>query len=352
MREHLALEQAQSHLLCLLEGTLLGIEALAVRELLPLPWITPVREAPPLVAGVVNVRGVLIPVVDLSAALGLPSQQAQPTDVLVLLQRGGATVGIVVSEVRDVRPLGASHAQLDSAPTLRGGSTLVSGLTPVGDEIVQIVRLDTLFKWGAASDLEALDIARTEVSRADVAPSLFALASPAYIEIFRARARSLSQNFEVALETENQQLHPLAAFALDGEYFGLDLSVVREFSLLRTVTPIPWCPPHIVGLMNLRGETLTLIDISGALGLSPISTKSASSRVIVVQCEGLRVGIVVDEVLDIISVDAAQVTLGTQTMVKNEEAVMGVVRGTLFFQEKMLGVIDLPRLLQSEALAA
>lgn len=354
MREPLRLEapereKSESYLLCLLEGILLGIEALAVRELLPLPWITPVREAPPLVAGVVNVRGALIPVVDLSAALGLAPHRAQTNDVLVLLQRAGSPVGIVVSEVRDVCPLrnGAVARPDLAAPALHGGTALVESLLPLGDEVAQLLRLDTILKWGAASDLESFEVARPDAATL----SFFASSSPEQLELFRSRARSLSQNFETTLDIEARQMRPLAAFAMDGEYFGLDLSVVREFSLLRTVTPVPWCPPHIIGLMNLRGETLTLVDISMALGLAPVAVKNATSRVVVVQCEGLRLGIVVDEVLDIVSINTGEMMQSAPSASKGDEAALGVVRGTLFFREKMLGVLDMPRLLQSEALA-
>ncbi|RYG66883.1 purine-binding chemotaxis protein CheW, partial [bacterium] len=142
---------SDSHLLCVLDGALLGIEALAVREVLPLPLVTPLREAPPQVAGVVNVRGALVPVVDVRGALGIPPQRARLSDVLIVLERSSEFAAIIVSEVRDVRPLSARA--IENGPMkMASGHGLVAGLATVGDEIVQMLRLETVLHLGEVTE--------------------------------------------------------------------------------------------------------------------------------------------------------------------------------------------------------
>jgi purine-binding chemotaxis protein CheW len=350
-------KSGDSHLLCLLDGILLGIEALAVREVLPLPLITPLREAPPQVAGIVNVRGSLVPVVDVRAVLGAPLRVARTSDVLVVLEQAGEFAAIIVSEVRDVRPLNARA--IENGPmTMASVSGLVLGLAPLGDEIVQLLRLETLLHLGQmpAGQLPA-DEGATDalfgVSAAAapvLARALFEAVPVDQLEIFAARARALSRNLAGDIEARSVPTRLVAAFAMGGEYFGLDLSVVREFSPLRLVAPVPCSPPYIAGLMNLRGETLTLIDIGPTLGLSPAAVGAENAKVVVTQCEGLRLGIIVEEVLDIISVDSAEIAPAAPHSVGKGEAEM--VRGAVFFRDKMLGIIDLPRLLASDALGA
>ncbi len=138
-----------------------------------------------------------------------------------------------------------------------------------------------------------------------VLPSAFCPdATPQEQAVFRERARSLAQ----ALESQEQdEMPPLAVVRLGEELFGIDLQAIREFAELRSVTPVPCCPAHIVGQMNLRGDLITLLDIAGALGLPPTPGK-ANRKVVVVNSAELGAGVLVDEVLDVLSLRAADVS--------------------------------------------
>lgn len=342
---------ADSHLLCVLDGALLGIEALAVREVIPLPLVTPLQEAPPQISGIVNVRGALVPVVDVRAALGLPSHRALLSDALVVLERFGEFAAIIVSEVCDVRPLRARS--IENGPmAMASGQGIVGGLAMVGDDIVQLLRLEALLHLG---EIPAAEHSTLRESASLALPSsspqaLFTAATPDELEVFASRARVLNRSVASEVELAEAELRLVAAFALGGEYFGLDLSVVREFSPLRTVSPVPCSPSYIAGLMNLRGETLTLVDIGPTLGLVPTPMDAETAKVVVTQCDGLRLGIVVDEVLDITSVGVADIAPPGSHSVGKAEG--DIVRGAVFFRDKMLGIIDLPRLLGSDAFSA
>src|SRR5262249_34289721 len=65
--------------------------------------------------------------------------------------------------------------------------------------------------------------------------------------IFRRRAQDLAPPME---QEESDGLASLAVVTLNGECYGIDLGLVREFAPLRSVTPVPCCPAHVVGQMN------------------------------------------------------------------------------------------------------
>src|SRR6185436_21126644 len=92
--------------------------------------------------------------------------------------------------------------------------------------------------------------------------AFFADATAEERAILRERALGLMPAGE---SQDRFHLMPLAVVSLNGEYFAVDLNLVREFGTIHHVTPVPCCPPHIVGQMNLRGDILTLVDIRGAL---------------------------------------------------------------------------------------
>ncbi len=63
-----------------------------------------------------------------------------------------------------------------------------------------------------------------------------------------------------------QQLSKILTFFLDGYQLGLDITSVKEINRNITYTPVPDAPPYIVGLLNLRGQVVTLFDLSQLMG--------------------------------------------------------------------------------------
>ena len=163
-------------------------------------------------------------------------------------------------------------------------------------------------------------------------------ATPEEKAIFRERA----DNLRLLGDRENSaEINlSLVVVVLNGEYFGINLKVVREFTQINQVTPVPCTPDRIIGNMNLRGEILTLVDIRNVLNMSA-DTKSLS-KAIVVEIEDLVVGIAVDEILDIIYLNVAELaTIPAALNSANRE----YLRGTAFYEEKIIAVLNLRKLL-------
>jgi len=91
--------------------------------------MTPVWGASPLVAGLRNLRGAVLPVIDLAAALGLPSRS--DAAYVVVVESGGATAGLGVDDIIDVEPLPADLQPADQAG-LRGRAL-------VGEELAGVI---------------------------------------------------------------------------------------------------------------------------------------------------------------------------------------------------------------------
>ena len=118
----------------------LGAESYAlpvadVLEVAEVGTLTPVPGAPPSVLGVRNLRGQVLPVIDLAAVLG--AREPQPATKLVVADNGGRRAGLAIDEVTDVGEVVAEVHETES-PFL-SGSTLVEG------ELVGIVDVDEVF---------------------------------------------------------------------------------------------------------------------------------------------------------------------------------------------------------------
>lgn len=79
-------------------------------------------------------------------------------------------------------------------------------------------------------------------------------------KILRARARALARKPELESEVESERLEVLE-FLLAHERYGLESHHVREVYLLKELTPLPGTPPFVLGIVNIRGQILSVIDL-------------------------------------------------------------------------------------------
>jgi len=345
-----------------LNGSHYGIDALCVEEIFFLPELTPVTEVAREIAGVLNLRGKIIPAIDLECRLGYVGQKYQISDSVIILRSEDTRIGIIVNEVHEVQMIEESEISTQfSQGYLRrtlGKKNLhwlsmtpcMRGLVQVNNHIIVILNVQSLIRpvemedlTGANWDLEEepADSDQKDQPHHLSRPLFCPHASEQDREIFRSRAKNLR---ETLAHEDLKGLMPIAVIGLNEEYFGIDLELVREFTPIERVTPIPCCPRHIVGNINLRGEIVTLVDIGSILHLN---NDRVPLRAVVVSTNDFVVGVVVDEVFDVIYLSKSQIKpIPTAVHVVDEE----YLRGTVNYEEKMMGLLDLKKILSHSEL--
>lgn len=96
----------------------------------------------------------------------------------------------------------------------------------------------------------------------------------------------------------------IIAFLLNDQQFAVRTTAIREIRGWAPVTPIPHTPPDVLGVMNLRGTVIPIIDLSAKLGMPPAEA-SERSAIVVTSVKGKTIGMMVDRVSDILTVSAA-----------------------------------------------
>lgn len=96
-------------------------------------------------------------------------------------------------------------------------------------------------------------------------------------------------------------------FRLDGQRCALALSAVQEIKRVAGHTPVHRAPPWVRGLVNMRGQVITLVDVRQRLGLTPRDTVGPSALAIIVQQEADLVGLLVDAVEDVVAAPPSDV---------------------------------------------
>lgn len=119
-----------------------GLRLLSVQEIKGFTSITPIPGAPRHITGVMNLRGTVIPVVDLRAKFGLPIRPHDKSTVIVVVDVGSRIVGLVVDAVSDV----LSFATEDVAPPPTLGAVVdtsfLTGMAKSGEKLVLLLDID------------------------------------------------------------------------------------------------------------------------------------------------------------------------------------------------------------------
>jgi purine-binding chemotaxis protein CheW len=96
--------------------------------------------------------------------------------------------------------------------------------------------------------------------------------------------------------------HQFCTFFLQDFTFGIEVQTIQEVILYQEMTPVPLAPPTVHGLINLRGQIVTAIDLRTRLGLPPRGGDALPMNVVVRTCDG-AVSLLVDEIGDVVEVD-------------------------------------------------
>ena len=141
-----------------------GVDILKVQEIRGYDAVTRLPEAPDYIKGVINLRGLIVPVVDMRVKFRLAHAEYGPTTVMIVLNVGQRVVGMVVDAVSDVLQLDA--AQVSAVPDLAGSAIDRKFLTGIGlvDErmlvLIDIERLMTSAEMGLVAEaVDALEAA-------------------------------------------------------------------------------------------------------------------------------------------------------------------------------------------------
>ncbi|WP_374574885.1 chemotaxis protein CheW [Phenylobacterium sp.] len=128
------------------------------------------------------------------------------------------------------------------------------------------------------------------------------------------------------------------------QQYAIDIMSVREIRGWTTSTPLPHAPAHVLGMINLRGAILPVVDLGARLGIGS-TTPSASSVVVVAHINGREVGLLVDAVCDIITVTEGLLQPPPDI---GDEAVREFVRGVMTTQAGIVSLLSLSSVLPAE----
>ena len=138
----------------------------------------------------------------------------------------------------------------------------------------------------------------------------------------------------------------IIGFKLNAEEYALEISGVQEIIKIQSITRVPRSKPYILGVINLRGIIIPVIDLYIRFGIGK-TTEIEKKRVIILKIGTLSVGIVVDGVSEVIDVSSSQILSNPAiTSSMNQEFLKGVCK---LGDDRLLTLLDIEKTLEIKA---
>ena len=145
-------------------------------------------------------------------------------------------------------------------------------------------------------------------------------------------------------EKDNNPVMQWVTFCLGDEKYGINVMQVQEVLRVAEIAPVPGAPPYVLGIINLRGNVVTVIDTRNRFGLMSKETDD-SSRIVIIETESHIIGILVDSVAEVVELRASEIE--TAPNVGNEET-SRYIQGVTSRDNELLILVDLNRFLSDE----
>ncbi len=262
----------------LIAGQLYALPLEDVREvaLFPADKVSAVANNASAVIGIIPSRDGVLPIVSLASLLGLDVHEAGHLGSYVVeVEHDGEPIGLVVDEIEVIHRL--SEDAIDAVPAL-------------------------LQKGRGDAQIEA-------IGRVSGTGRLISILSPEKLFAHQDVALALAKNAEaktiVKKEENRESLEQFLIFQLGGESYGMPVRSVDEvIRVPEDITRVPGAPQFVMGVINLRGKAIPLIDQRTRFD-TPSIQQSAKSRAIVLTLGRLQAGFVVDEVSEVKAISSS-----------------------------------------------
>ncbi|MDO9372445.1 MAG: chemotaxis protein CheW [Gammaproteobacteria bacterium] len=133
-------------------------------------------------------------------------------------------------------------------------------------------------------------------------------------------------------------------FRLDNETYGINVMQVQEVLRVTEVAPVPGSPDYVLGIINLRGNVVTVIDTRKRFGLMPRDMDD-STRIVIIEVNKQVVGILVDSVAEVVDLRASEIE--TAPNVGNDDSAK-FIQGVSSRKDELLILVDLNKFLSTE----
>jgi len=145
-------------------------------------------------------------------------------------------------------------------------------------------------------------------------------------------------------ESVNNPITQWVTFFLDNEKYGIKVMQVQEVLRMTEIAPVPGAPHYVLGIINLRGNVVTVVDSRKRFGLPPQDSDDAT-RIVIIEAGEQVIGILVDSVAEVVDLRADDIEMAPN--VGTDES-SKYIQGVSSQSDELLILVDVNKLLSDD----
>jgi len=296
-----------------------------ISEIIPAIEIFTIESLQNNILGLINLRGESIPVFDISSFLGKTASQVDEHKKFLILIINGMKFAIIIDSVGDIIQL------QEDAITLLAYNQAINFLstTVLNNETIIVIDVENF--WEYTKNLPSFDDNK----------SLPALLEPS--EKIKKRTALINAASSYNLVDDTFLNEKYLVFQLGQEVYAFNITYVKEIKKMpfSMISQIPCVPDFIVGIMNFRGDYISVLDIKTFLN---IEKKELSEKldIVILKIHELKIAILVDSIVDITNLPISNLNA------ENNSPDTYIIGELLYKDDKMINMLNVEKLFSAE----
>ena len=260
-----------------------AINTANVLEIMKLPALDYPQKLPYNIIGLLKYNNFVINVVDIRFYLNIEVSPYNSHNELLIVKTDEVIFGIITDKIIGILPF--DSALVDQIPFV-DSKMIIESLYKYNNETIFIVNIYALENLLKRHDIELPDVdIQSMFPQDETSKSLMA-----------KRTRSIAEKSMLRLASgELHAKNKYISFNLNNDYYCIALDFVKEVLKDTSITHVPGIPNFIEGIMNLRGDYITVINLKRFLSL-PENSVSDKKPVIIIKCNELKLALLIDKI--------------------------------------------------------
>lgn len=277
-------QKKNTHLYFMLGSSKYAVNTSSVLEIMKLPMLDYPQKLPNNIVGLLKYNNFVINVIDIRFYLDVDVPPYSTNNDLLIVKTDETIFGIITDKIIGIVPF--ESANVDAIPFV-DNKTIIDSIYKQDQEtvfIINIYSIENLLK--STVNLPNVDI-----------PALFPH-DPASISVMQSRTKEMSEKSSLSLVTGDLYAkRKLISFNLNDDLYCITLDSLKEVMKDTTITKVPGTPDFIAGIMNLRGDYITVLDVKNFLNLeSTQKTENDKTPVIIVSYNDMELALLIDKI--------------------------------------------------------
>lgn len=309
-----------------------AVNVRSVVEIMKLPMLEYPQKLANNVVGLLNYNNFTINVLDLRFYLNINVTPYSVANQLLIVKTDEALFGVIIDKVEDIITLDQSQVEYFQ---FTDEKKIIEFLYRLGGETVSVVNLSVIE-----------EILKQGVVQSDIdITSLLPKDDDSRYKLMQ-RNQALMEKFQASLITNVFAQDKFISFSLNSNHYCINLRYVQEFLKHATITPIPCDLSYVEGVITLRGDFVTIIDIKKFLSINNSNEEkldeSNKTNIIIIQTSDFKIGFLVDEILSIIDIPEESINETSHHYLDKH------ILSEVVIEDKLYTILDMKTILSDE----